>query len=810
MKHVYYKIFLLVILTVLPLATQAQAVHISGRVFMTMKHLQGSNARAIPVSPTVYIFYNKEEARKQADLYRAAKKQMGAQFEIEGNDKVQPDYDGRFQADISPNGALVVSYGQEVKLIIIDSRLEYDIEFSGNEEGILLDQADVQGKRPGINVKEMPPIDDGPTLHWNVTVNLPAYHTTKHTRLYFQPVVVDINTKDTLQHLEPLIYEGKAYHINQNKRKSFDYNRNDSVAVFLNNETLPHNKPFSFNWKTTFVKPNIDHSYKWISNLVLEDYTHVLIVDSTHKGMERSRKPWKMLDVSMAKKEIELTEEYKENPQAQLREIPRDLLIFFEQGSDKLTADSANQINFDRLIKELSSYGRTLMNLTIQGTASPEGNTGFNQRLATKRAQRALDVIGTSIKSAGRQIKPALLYTWNDVADSLEARGQKTEADELREYASTKEIESINRMRKANPVIDEIMRNQRAMKCTYTIRENKALDPDEALWNYYNSPSYREGGEYTFSNGDFYNLFMQIKDSAELRKLTYRAYRQNAARRSQAFSPFAAYVANRMAVYAIEQDSIDTHILAPFVDLSSNLEVKRQVSFDNSYIYVVNRRAIVANQAIMYFKSKKLGEAMLLASKLPDTGEYQDIKMFTDLETLFFKQDKTPEETQRAQEALEYACRSSRLNNAVLNFELAHELGNDMKKDVKPLVDSLPDDLPQKWYMEGVIAAQDPEISNDNFMELVKKYGTTEALRMTEDQTPAHLAFFQHCFDINKKYKDYYDTDANIGDEVRTKYPYEEANAEKYRNKFNSLTRQNQSAGNINNLTSNDNDTNNL
>ena len=96
------------------------------------------------------------------------------------------------------------------------------------------------------------------------------------------------------------------------------------------------------------------------------------------------------------------------------------------------------------------------------------------------------------------------------------------------------------------------------------------------------------------------------------------------------YSPFAAYIANRVACYAIESDSIDLSILSPFIDMKSGLEVSRPISFDNEYHYIVNRRELVANQAIMYFKAMKLGEAYHLANKLPDTDEYKNIKMFTD------------------------------------------------------------------------------------------------------------------------------------------------------------------------------------
>ena len=425
------------------------------------------------------------------------------------------------------------------------------------------------------------------------------------------------------------------------------------------------------------------------------------------------------------------------------------------------------------------------MNFTVQGTASPEGNVASNTKLANTRARKALSIIGGQISSAGLEVKEPLVYTWFDVADSLKARSLETESNTLRNYAFNNNANGLREMQ-ALPVVQEILQNQRLMRCTYTLRQNKVLDPQEALWTYYNDKDYQKGGKSVFSNGDYYNLFTQIKDSVELRKLTYRAWNEIKTRRTMQYSPFAAYVANRVACYAIESDSIDLSILAPFVDMKAGLEISRPISFDNEYRYTVNRREIIANQAIMYFKTMKLGEAYHLANKLPNTDEYKDIKMFTDLETLFFKQGKTADEDRRAKEALSYVMTSNAENYAILNFELASELGKTYE-ELEPLIDSLPDNSAKKWYMKGVIEAGKPEMSDDDFMALTTKYGADVALRMTDNTTPAFLAYFQHCFDMKPQYKGFYNSDANIPDDIRKRNPYDEKKAEQYRQKFTDL-----------------------
>ena len=770
----------------LALTGQAQVVHVTGSVMRAMKTMDGGMQNA-PVSTPVYVFDNVNEAQRQAKEYRAQTMRQGGYATIKSNDMVTPDYEGHFEADVAMGGALLVIDEGSPRVIKITQQLKYDIVLkSESADGILLKNTDVYGERRGMQMRELPPIDDGPNLHWNVTVGIPADYGSKHARLIFQPAVIDCQTEDTIQHLEPMVFEGTKYHLAQIRRKSFDYQRNDSLAAYNQPQPLT-DMPFSFLWEATFPKPDPERSYKWVSDLRLEDYTHVYYDDNTKEGTCNSRKPWKMLDVGFARKEITLDERYYEQAKAQLRETARDLQLTFEIGTAKLTSDSINMLTINHLIRELRSYGRQLMNVKIQGTASPDGNAERNAELANKRAQHALNMISQYVGTAGMQVAPPKVYTWTDVADSLDQRGLKMEATEMRELISRNSQAGIRRMTAEVPAVTQILQNLRLMKCSYTIRQNKVMDPEEALWAYYNDKSYAEGGDNRFSNGDYYHLFRQIKDTTELRKLTIRAYNEMKDRTTSKYSPFAAYIANRMACYAIERDEANTSILAPYIDMKSALEAQRQISFDNEYKYTINRRELVANQAVMYFKTMKLGAASHLADKLPNTDEFRDIKMFTDLETLFFKQTKTPEEEQRAMTALRYAMQTSDINNAVLNFELAPELGKTYD-DVKPLIDALPDDNPKKWYMKGVIAANSSETSDDDFMELAAKYGAEKAILMKENQTPSFIAYMQHCFDLDPTYYNkYYNSDANISDEIKKKFPYDKNKAQEYREKFENL-----------------------
>ena len=763
----------------------AQVVHVNGKVSKTMKNTAGQRV-SVPLSQNVYIFDNAREAQVVAQQYRARSKEEQNTVNISANDVVKADYEGHFEADVSVDGALLVFYEGVVKYVAINGlQLTYNIEFT-DEDGIILRNVEVTGDYTNVSIRELPPVDEGSDLHWNVTVALPEKYTRKQSRLIFQPAVIDCQTEDTVQYLTPLVYEGGQYHHTQQRRKSFDYDRNDPIAPYYYDNPVLNGDQLVLNWQYTYPKPDVDKNYKWVSRVCLSDYTHIYYDSKTNMGSCNARRPWRMLDAGFARKEMPLTEEFYEIPHSMTREVPRDLELKFIVGTNRLTQDSINTSNLNYLIRELRSYGRSLMNVTIMGTASPEGSDAFNVRLSESRAQTALNMIRPYVSSASVRSTTPHVYTWRDVADSLDRRGYREEANQVRGYATTNSEGAIRNMAIYPTVIEQILKNQRIMKCTYTVRQNKILEPEEALWLYYNDRSYREGGENIFSNGDYYHLFNQIKDPAELDKLTIRCYNELKDRSTSKYSPFAAYVANRMAVYCIDHDSTDISILAPFVDFNVGLNVVRPISVDNDYKYTVNRPAIVANQAIMYFKKGKLAEAAHLANLLPDTQDNYEIKAFTDLETLFFKQGKTPDEQQRAMKALEYVRNTNDVNNAVLCHELQSELGLS-DEYVNRLVDALPDNSPKKWYIKGVRSVSEAEFSEEEVMELMNKLGVDEAMKIVEDSVPNFLAYLQHSFDLDQSYYKYYLTDANVSDEIREAHPYVKSRANAYRAKFNAL-----------------------
>ena len=195
-RKLFHSILLLFLVSIFTVKVQAQAIHITGTVSKMMKEMTGSMSGKAPLSVPVYVFDNGTEARRQAQLYNAKNATFGSVVKIKSNEVVIPDYEGHFEADISAGGALLIISEGALKIVdVTGDKLNYDIVFAPSKaDGILIQDVNVFAKRQGLTFQELPPLDDGENMRWVVNVGLPAWYSTRHARLIYQPVVVNTDT----------------------------------------------------------------------------------------------------------------------------------------------------------------------------------------------------------------------------------------------------------------------------------------------------------------------------------------------------------------------------------------------------------------------------------------------------------------------------------------------------------------------------------------------------------------------------------------------------------------------------------------
>lgn len=730
---------------------------------------------------------------------------------------------------------LSVIEGQGI-LIFADQMKAYAFEIKKGKtkysEVIVFDQTLREvvkvGKHQNLNptMKKVPGMDTGFETRFNINLILPKGYTTSDSRLIVQPLAIDCQTEDTIAYLKPIVYEGNDYHRLQIRRMGYDYYKNDPVAIgYSTSQQLQNEKAFGFDTTVVFRKPDKDKTYKGAYFCVLEDYHHI-VWDNGGEGTGSclAFRPFKFLDFSVAAAEMPLSEEFREAAESNFENVPRDLSLTFEVGTDVLTKDSTNTEELRKLLEELRSYGEKLWNVKVQGASSPEGSYATNKTLADKRALMAVKLLRSKLPSDIRVTQlESRVCTWNDVLSEVEQQGNAEVTEMVRNVITNNKETEVFGILKGLPFYETtlapILQSQRIMKCSYTYERDHVMTPQEAVQDYYtNKRDYISGKRDRYSDGDYYNLFATVKDSLELDTITMLAYKHMLKQPGYKNLKFSPYIANRMALLNIRRGTPDPNVLRPFIDYSiKRIDQTRYI--DQFTTRTINRHEILINQAVNYFQEQKLDTASYIMEWLPKTPTTEKIRMFITFSRNYIRYisgECNEQETAEVKQAETYVLNSNQENRAIIFSELHAQL-NKTRQDAEEWVDRMPDTSAKKWYLKGILwsdeAGKEPAVdgSTDDFTELTSveemelqqrdpaKYQEylsklddhlASKSAALQDKTPYFLAYFQRSFDIEPKYKKLYYNEGNVSDEVRKKYPYKKKDVEAYRRKFKALISQ--------------------
>ena len=543
--------------------------------------------------------------------------------------------------------------------------------------------------------------DDG-YERFPIHLKLMPYSARPDARLIIQVYAVDCLTEDTVDYCRPFMAEGEEYHTLQNKRMAYNFKKNDKLAFVFDSAHI-FNGEDTYNLHTTVVWKKLDtkRTYQGPFRMTLEDYHHVF-QDTLLEGTCLRRRPFKLLDFSPALAQVRLTSDFYEDAKSQYDKKMTDLSLEFQVGTDQLTADSMNQVKTRNLIKELQSYGDQLMSPTIEGSASPDGSRATNEALARKRAEKARSMVAPYLPRHATPSVKVVVHTWDDVVAVLRKQGHTEEAeaisalsgDDIRMTVAVKGLPTYE------TVIEPVLKQLRSMKCKYQVLRSYVMTPEECVeaWRTHKS-EYIEGTKH-FSAGDYYNLFSELTDSAEMDELTHVAYREiTQIPDYDVESKMAPYVANRMALICLRRGQPNSCLLAPFIDYSRpNINAKRPV--DDMTVVTMNRREIVTNQAVTFYQEQKLDSAQYLI-RLLEKGGVKDknvemLKMLMDLKQLHFG-GKGPKYELAKKRVLD----ASNDNKAILYTEVEDW---DMQAEAPKYVDMMDDENPKKWYLKALLS----------------------------------------------------------------------------------------------------------
>lgn len=858
MKRSLNRHFLIAIIAMLVMAVSATASVFTDdeddgglrpvKIVVTLQSGQGSMARTEKSHTVQYCapFRSYKVALDAANRLNAAKTRF---FSGEGDaiNKELRSLGKSFKQSLS-NGVIEDNFMNETGVVVFDEEFgakAVEIKSGHNRFFVtlvssdqILQQVDVTDKyrNNDVTMKPVPGMDTGDQVTFKVNFHMPAGLVTNRSRIICQPMAVDCQTEDTMAYLKPIILEGRDYHRKQDKRMAFDYMKNDSVARGYDpSYVLEDNMEVNYSTYVNYKKPDKEKTYRGSYRVVLEDYLHKTW-DSGEMttGSCLAFKPLKFLDFSVTAAEMPLTSEFQEAAQENLAKVFKDLNLKFEVGKDILKNDSANIVEQQNIVKELSSYGSLLWDVQIQGGASPEGSIELNTNLAIKRANVARNILRKNLKSDVRvsTLEPRV-FTWNDVLDKLGELGKQEIYDMVKNTIENHKPNEIFGVLRGMPFYEKdivpILESQRIMVIKYRYEIKHIMNAEEAVENYYLNKEDYISGKSKLSNGDYYNLLATITDSTELETVTSLAYRHITSQSDYTRLKLAPYVANQMALISSRRGMPDVNILRPFIDLRKPVN---QMDMSDRFNHVkINREQIVLNQAVMYFQEAKLDTAMFLIEKLESknvqTEAAKRLRMLIAFQQgypLYIQgQITSPVEILEIEKARDYVFSTGDFNRAIIYTEL-HGFLNMTRQECETLIDRMPDDNPKKWYLKGIIWAdeagkeppvQDVSGSANTFRELttaeemelqrtdpvkleeyykqLDEYLAKQADKQEEEQqldidkVPYFLAYFQHSFDLEKRFIRLYRSEGNVSDDIRKEYKYTRKNIPAYRKKFEIL-----------------------
>ena len=698
---------------------------------------------------------------------------------------------GDFRVHAYPDMAILIStYDPEDELTIEDARFqvitlaegqtEYEHAFKSTMDkgSQRIENVDVFGvNKDTINIVAAPPIDDGKNMYFRIHVDLPKAYGNSKARLVIQPMSVDCQTEDTVDYIPGVVMEGYEYHKLQDKRMRFNYMKYDNVAYCYSPKLLYDDEKIYVDTTLVYVKPNRRKTYKIPYEVVLAEFNNDYFHQSASTGSCNGKNIFKFIDLGVAAADMDV-DEFQVTAESNYDTKNQDLRLRFIVGKSELINDSINEKMLNDLVTELRSYGDQLMEVKVEASASPEGGLESNRRLAAERTKVAVQKVRNYMGKVDVAFHTGApkVYTWEDVAKQVEEDGFPGHAEQIRKnmgmngYGGDAAIQSIEGY---ETVIEPVLVTQRRMRVTYRYEREHIMDADEAYAAYLERKhDLLQGKGKDFSDGDYYNLYTVIKDSAELDTLTMIAYNHVTRTAGYENIKFSMYVANKMAMLNSRQGKPDARVLAPFI----NSRLRAMSVRERSEKAQKNRREVLINQIITYFQMEERDSALSYCNYWfanDNDPKVERLKKYIKFKEGFVKyatHQLSPAEEKEVLDAMNFVISCSPDNKAVIYTE-AREILNVPNSVCQELVAAMDDENPKKWYLRGILEA---DLEEQRLGE-PKKPG----------YIPKYLCFFDHSFELEPSFKWLYLADGQVSDKLREKFKYSKKQKERYRDMFN-------------------------
>lgn len=609
---------------------------------------------------------------------------------------------------------------------------------------------------------------------------------TEDSRIIILPYAIDCMTDDTVAYLPPAVYEGSKYYELQNRRKGFDYAKNDplgrdiiykkhfvsydtvrrapiikttylrdknnrliedgkggykSKVDTVNNDTLIVKEWDEVTRTSGFIckidqlqrdsslnvividtvidwkKPIKDKTYRCVVKYSMEDYHHTYF-QAEDPGTCLRINPFKFLQMGTAAVDLPLTQEFYENAEEKPTDAEQGLRMQFQYNSANIIEDSLTNVDIQELhtiIRDINVNGGKILGATLEAYASPDGREDVNRRLAGERAQAARSRLGLGGMKVDTK---AVIDTWENTAKLLDEDMHPREAQAIRNALanSKNDYEAYQEIRKMETYADVVkptLEKQCRINFKFKFFTKRKLNPREAVQAYYKKKN------DLFSNGDYYNMFAEIKDSVELDTLTTIVYNRLIKQQKAYDRPLAPYVVNRMAMMGIRKNLPDSTILAALIEdngATFQLNWKKTDPDGIRDPIIMNRPEIVLNQAVTYYILQEPDRASFYVDMLKENGynspALERLNAYINFTRLYQIPENQRSAPQQAafESALAFVEKSGPDNKAVLYTEF-EALGK--RSVARQEILKMKDENPVKWYLMGILWANTPHYGTE-------------------------------------------------------------------------------------------------
>ncbi len=655
------------------------------------------------VSVTVYAFNTVSQAQDVANLMKSD----ANTFVVTHTGQAYPDRTGYYEIKVAPTGALLyVAEMADPVLEKVNERMEINVTL---DVGLRITEAILTEERDEVAVLEARTEIVGNILSVSSSISLPSFTGRPDARLIVQPVLMDRATRDTLRYLRPMVVDGKEYTQTQKSRLNYQLS-NDPLYKYLEEEQNLTEEKLTVPWSANIYVRDPNKEFLVLGLIQLEDYNWPFFYMEEYLASIRARRPLRFLKYDIAALDLD-PDDYYVAPRREKMSSAGSVSLQFELNQASLSPnDTVGRHQLDSLkaavMDIVNGEGTALQEFHIIGTASPEGRSESNAKLAKKRTEFALNEIISVLPKYNRDriwsTAESVIRPWSDVAEMMEAEDSASvQAAEIRDIIARypKDIDSQGLMIKRLPYYQEIkdkyLPRLRSVRYTLSYEVNRALTPQEILHRWKTDENYRSGRR-SFTLHEYWQLFKLVKDETELDTLYHRAYRE-----SKAQGRPWELAAGKLASSYLKKDIVDTTILSPFIDYTVHNTDVSITRMDGNGADIINPKALVYNQLVMFMKSLNFSRSSQLSQILPDTEELREAKSLAMCLGGYYKGGDTSEERERINGYFNTVCNISLWNKVVLC--LARGLDEKVYNDeALRCIEELPDEEPKKYYFKAI------------------------------------------------------------------------------------------------------------